>query len=194
MCGRFQLSIELDKILERYGILETNIDFLEQKEIFPSNMSPVIINENGEKKLKMFKWGFKVSFTKKLLINARSETVYQKPTFRESFINRRCLVPANLYYEWKKTDGKSIKYKFYTNEGVFSLGGLYKTIIDGEGNKYNAYTILTRSACKEVRDIHNRMPVIINRKNEDAWLDNKNMTAIVNIMKSSYTDIMKEKV
>lgn len=193
MCGRFQLAVELDKILERYGILETSIGFSPQNEVFPSNMSLAVINEEGEKKLKMLKWGFSVSFAKKLLINARSETVTSKPTFRESFIYRRCLIPASGYYEWKKDNKKSTKYRIYSKENIFSLAGIYKAFKDNEGKKYEAYTILTRDADKDIIDIHKRMPVIINKYHENIWLDrNNNVSILKDILKDSDLKLLKE--
>lgn len=194
MCGRFQLAVELDKILERYGILESDIDFSPQNEIFPSNMSIAVIDEKGEKKLKMLKWGFSVSFTKRLLINARSETVISKPTFRESFIHRRCLIPASGYYEWKKDDERSTKYRIYTKEKIFSLAAIYKAFEDSEGNKYEAYTILTRDANKNIIDIHKRMPVIIDKHHENIWLDrdNNNGAILTDILKDSNLELLKE--
>lgn len=193
MCGRFQLAVELDKILERYGILETSIDFSPQNEIFPSNMSLAVINKEGQKKLKMLKWGFSVSFAKRLLINARSETVTSKSTFRESFTYRRCLIPASGYYEWKKDNEKSTKYRIYSKENIFSLAGIYKTFKDNEGKKYEAYTILTRDADKDIIDIHKRMPVIINKHHENIWLDvNSNGSILKEILKDSNLKLLKE--
>lgn len=194
MCGRFQLAIELDKIIERYGILEAGIDFLPMNEIFPSNKSLAVIEEEGVKKFKMLKWGFSVSFTKRLLINARSETAISKPTFRESFIHRRCLIPASGYYEWKKEGERSTKYRIYTKENIFSLAGIYKSFKDDTGNKYEAYTILTRDANKDIMDIHKRMPVIINKYNENIWLDrnNKNVDVLTDILKDSNIELLKE--
>jgi len=84
MCGRYQLNVNLEDLLERYFINMTEIQLTAREEIFPSQKVPVVINE-GENQLKLFKWGFAPSFSKRDIINARGETVASKPTFRESF-------------------------------------------------------------------------------------------------------------
>ena len=87
MCGRYYLYTKLEKLLQRYGIKDSKINFSPQKEIFPSQKAPVVlskINQN-QKKLKLFKWAFSPSFASNLIINARSETIEKKPTFRNSF-------------------------------------------------------------------------------------------------------------
>lgn len=196
MCGRFQLAVELDRILERYGIICTDIGYNSQNEIFPSNMSPVIINDGRKKELTMLKWGFSVSFTKRLLINARSETVSSKSTFRDSFIHRRGLIPVSGYYEWKKENGKSIKYKIFSKEDIFSLACIYKAFEDNVGNKLEEYTILTCSANEDIKDIHERMPVIIDREYEDIWIDKKvrDISLLNDIIISSKKELLWEKV
>lgn len=196
MCGRFQLSMELDRILERYGIISTDLDFAPKNEFFPSDKSLVIIGDNGKKGLAMLKWGFTVSFTKRLLINARSETASSKPTFRDSFIHRRGLIPVSGYYEWKNENGKKIKYKIYGEEDIFSLACIYKSFTDSSGNRLKEYTILTRPASKEIQDIHDRMPVIIDRKYEDVWIDDsiKDVSLLNNIIVSSNKRLTCKKV
>lgn len=196
MCGRFQMAIELDMILEKYGIINSNIDFTPQNEIFPSDMSLAIINSDGKREVTMLKWGFTVPFTKKLLINARSETASIKPTFREAFIYRRGLIPVSGYYEWKKENDKKIKYRIYSEDGVFSLACIYKSFTDNTGNNLDEYTILTRPAYKAIQDIHDRMPVIIDRKYEDIWIDNniKDVSLLNKIIASSYRRLLWERV
>jgi len=193
MCGRFQLAVELDKILERYGILEANVDFSPKQEVFPSNKSAIIVNNGGENKLEMFNWGFTASFTKRLLINARSETVSVKKIFKDSFMYRRCLIPVSGYYEWKKENDKSIKYIIYTKEDIFSLAGIYKSFKDSGGKEINQYTILTRPANEDLKDIHDRMPVIIDRNFEDIWIDGKikDNTLLDNIMRASDKELLR---
>ncbi|MCG8541602.1 MAG: SOS response-associated peptidase [Clostridia bacterium] len=196
MCGRFQLAIKLEEIIGRYSLLETDVDFSPKNEIFPSNETPVIINEGGRKKLKIFKWGFTVSFTKRPLINARRETASIKPTFRDSFFHRRCLIPASGYYEWKKDEGKSIKYMIRTQEKMFSLGGIYKHFKDSDGNKVDEYTILTCEAREDIRYIHERMPLIISRDYEEMWLNKelKDISSLNSMIPSFNMKLLSEKV
>lgn len=192
MCGRFQIEVELDKILEKYDILETNVDYSPQNEVFPSNKSIIVVNDEGENKLKKFNWGFTVSFTKRPLINARSETVSVKQTFKDSFIYRRCLIPVSGYYEWKKENGKNIKYIIYTKDDIFSLAGIYKSFKDKEGKKIEEYTILTCPASKGIKDIHERMPVIIDKNAEGIWIDKKvrDISLLNDIMQTSQSEFL----
>ncbi len=196
MCGRFQLLIELEKILERYQIKSTDINFEPKNEVFPSDKSIVVTSNNGQRDLDILKWGFTVPFTKRLLINARSETAFSKPTFKDSFIHRRGLLPVSGYYEWKNGNGKKVKYKIYSEDDIISLACIYKTFTDSLGNPVKAYTILTRAANKEIEDIHHRMPVIIDRKHEDIWIDDsiKDIHLLNNIVASSNKKLLLEKV
>lgn len=172
MCGRYYLNTNLEDILSRYNIKEDEIKFSSKEEIFPSEECPIVLKDN-KNKLKMFKWGFKPHYGKGLIINARSETVDKKPTFRESFYKRRCIIPAKGFFEWEKKGKDKIKHTIYLeNEDIFSLAGIYDTFQDEEGRVFYAFTILTTVPNNEMMKIHNRMPVIIKREHEDFWLDN----------------------
>lgn len=172
VCGRFQISIEFALLLARYGFKISGIDFLPKDEVYPSDTVPVVINQGG-KQLSMLKWGFSPSFAKRPIINARSETIDIKPTFKSSFFNRRCLIPATGFFEWEKKDGKKIKRRIQLDdEEIFSMAGIYNEFIDKQGNPFKAFTILTITPNKSMERIHDRMPVIIDKTKEDIWLDN----------------------
>lgn len=194
MCGRFQLYVDIYSIIERYGIKDLSIFFNPKKEIFPSETSPVVVFD-GEKRIKILKWGFSPSYAKRLIINARSETVDVKQTFRDSFTKRRCLVPANAFFEWDKRNGKNKKHKIYLkDEKIFSMAGIYNTFKDKNGNRLDAFTILTTEANEKIKTIHNRMPVIIERKHEDLWLDYsiKDIRVLKAILKPYTKDVIIE--
>ncbi|WP_432408759.1 SOS response-associated peptidase [Wukongibacter sp. M2B1] len=195
MCGRFQIAVELDDILEKYGIDYRGIDFSSKQEVFPTDKSIIITKEGMEKKIKMAKWGFSVSFTKRPLINARSETVSIKQTFRDAFIQRRCIVPVTGYFEWKKEFGKKEKYIIRTEDDIFSLAGIYKSFNDGYGRELEEYTILTGPANKTIEHIHERMPVIINKEYEEIWLDRgvRDITLLNDIMSEQNIKLLTEK-
>lgn len=113
------------------------------------------------------------SFAKRPLINARGETVDIKPTFQYSFYNQRCLIPATGFFEWEKAESKKIKRKIsLNNERIFSMAGLYNVFKDNNGIEYYAFTIITTEANQEMKTIHDRMPVILNREKEKLWLNN----------------------
>ena len=138
------------------------------------NVSPgqtqLVITNKGTRTIESMAWGIMPSWAKesgKALINARSETLAEKPTFRDAFKNRRCLVPASGYYEWKREDGNKIPYYFYrTDEPLFAFAGLYSE--DGK------YVIVTTAASQVISHIHDRMPVILSTDGEKHWLDNEN--------------------
>ncbi|RKD28976.1 SOS response-associated peptidase [Thermohalobacter berrensis] len=198
MCGRYQLRVDLDLLLYRYGIkgLDTEINYNGKNEIFPSYKVPAILKDK-KKKIDFIKWGFPSEFSNSLIINARSETVDVKPTFKNSFINRRCLIPANSFYEWDKKGRKNEKYKIYLkDENIFSMAGIWSIFQDKEGRVFKAFTILTTSANKEMGNIHNRMPVIIPREKEELWIsdDIKDIKTIKELLNSFEGEIIIEKV
>jgi putative SOS response-associated peptidase YedK len=171
MCGRFLLTTEFETIIQRFGIVNADSTMMRTGEIYPSNEVPVVFG-NGEKRLKVMKWGFTPSFTKKLLINARSETADIKPTFKNSFLNKRCLIPANAFFEWEKANNMSIKRKVYLEEeDLFAMAAIYNSFKNDDGQSYDAFTILTTAANGKMEKIHDRMPVILQKERETLWLD-----------------------
>lgn len=170
MCGRYSLDTNINNLINRYNVVEGDIDFSPIDEIFPTNVVPVIINK-GENKIKLMKWGFMPNFAKRPIINARSETVDEKVTFKYSFYNRRCIIPATSFYEWEKVEDKKVKRRIKTkNTELFSLAGIYSVFENKEGKYYEAFTILTRNSLGEMRNIHHRMPIVIPREKEGLWL------------------------
>lgn len=173
MCGRYALDADIDFLIERYkAIMDTN--FNPKPEVFPTNTVPVVrVLDNLQ--IDQLKWGFMPSYTKSPLINARAETVEVKPTFKDSFLNRRCIIPATNFFEWEKVNDKKIKRRInISEENVFSIAGLYNSFLDKDGNKYEAFTILTTAANDSMKHIHDRMPVIIPRDHEYIWLNRNN--------------------
>ncbi|MTI46650.1 MAG: SOS response-associated peptidase [Firmicutes bacterium] len=193
MCGRYLLTVDLNTLLARYRLNDNDIQisFSPMNEIFPSNKVPVVLDK-GERQIKMLSWGFNPSYAKRLIINARGETVDFKPTFKYSFLNKRCLIPATGFYEWEKVNGKSIKHQiFLDNAKIFSFAGIYNTFKDKNGRDYEAFTIITTTPSKDIERIHNRMPVILKKEDEDIWLDENNRD--IGVLKSllkPYDDII----
>lgn len=184
MCGRYYLKISIDKLIERYGIANDDVHFLidsikdrEKKEfdseIFPSQKIAIIIQDKTKSRpiIKEFKWGFSPFYSKRLIINARAETIDKKKTFKKPFLEKRCLVPASAFFEWEKSNGKKIKQRiFLQNKKIFSLAGIYDSFIE-RGKEIQAFTIITTMANNKISRIHNRMPVILNEKDEKNWLN-----------------------
>lgn len=171
MCGRFSLDASIDVLIERYKAMKSEDGFEARDEIFPTNVVPIVVKQDNNK-LRMMKWGFMPHYAKKPLINARAETVDEKPSFRNSFYNRRCIIPVTSFYEWENIDNNKIRRRIsIDDEEVFSLAGLYNIFSDKEGNKYEAFTIITTDSNDYMKKIHHRMPVIIPKNMEYKWLN-----------------------
>jgi len=175
MCGRYQLDDDMKAIIERYDI-DSIFQDSEKKigEIFPSNNTPVIVNEEGNKTLKVMKWGTRFSFLNHDIINARMESLFVKKLYNSGIISGRCLVPANYFYEWEKTDAGKVKRKiFLPDQKIISFAGMIKRSHDSKtGEKVDSFSIITRQASDEVLKIHDRMPAILQAGDETLWLGN----------------------
>lgn len=185
MCGRFSLDVSIDVLIKRYKAIKNMEEFKLPDEIFPTNTVPIVINKDNIQ-LSMMKWGFMPEFTKKPIINARAETVDIKPLFRNSFYNKRCLVPATSFFEWENLDGKKIKRRISVKEeNIFSLAGLYNIFRNKNGQEQESFTIITTDANEDMKKIHHRMPVILPKEMEEYWLDInfRNLDTLKSMMK-----------
>ena len=170
MCGRYYIEISDKELQEICDILmEREKESREQLkiklfgEIFPTDIVPV---QTGVGQYKAMKWGF-AGFAGRPIINARSETALEKPAFRSSMLERRCLIPASGYYEWKSEGNKKVKHKFYIPGEPIYFAGCYKQ--EKNSGPLN-FVILTRPAAGKMKDIHDRMPVIIPERHVKDWL------------------------
>ena len=109
MCGRYMLDKDFDALLKRYNINVMDNDYSIGKEIFPSQNASIVMKRNDDVVMQKIRWGYKGFFGKQLVINARSETVLDKKLFKNSFLKRRCIIPANGFFEWQKINDKKIK-------------------------------------------------------------------------------------
>jgi putative SOS response-associated peptidase YedK len=201
MCGRYLSVIEDDFSLMNDVIDEVSNKFnktgIANGEVFPTNIVPVVYSYNGRNILSSAKWGFP-SFKKSgVIINARSETVAEKPMFRNSFMSKRCIVPARGYYEWLTHENKKkTKYLITVKEKIlFYMAGLYKIYIDDRGESYAATTIMTTDANQDVAFIHNRMPAILDDKWINVWLDQKteDISLLQNLLSPYKTGLIEYK-
>lgn len=181
MCGRFAQSIPLGKLnkIDLYDEFEGvySADY----NIAPSQNALTIINRDGKKILRTMKWGLIPSWTKpgkegSGLINARFETLTEKPSFKNSYRSRRCIIPASGFFEWQK-EGK-IKTPYFIScgkggDGDFEpmlIGGLYDKWTDPDGREIETFTIITTEASGKMKQIHHRMPLVLNAENIKIWL------------------------
>jgi len=166
MCGRYNFTVEQNE--EMIEILEKlNAKFQGKEartgEIFPTNLAPILIEEQKEVSPVYSIWGFPKFDGKGVIINARSETVFEKKMFRDSLLNRRCIIPSTGFYEW---DNEKKKFLFQI-EGtvVLYMAGVYTYYRDEM-----RYVILTTEANESMKGIHNRMPLVIPKKEIATWI------------------------
>ena len=179
MCGRFILSQPTDAIASAFNIAQ--IPPLEPRyNIAPTQLIPSILSApGGEKQLQMLRWGLIPSWAKDAkisakLINARAETVSEKPSFKAAFKRRRCLIIADGFYEWQRQEKKKQPYYFrLQNAQLFAFAGLWEQWKSPDEDIINSCTILTTEANDLLRPIHDRMPVILESKDYGLWLDSE---------------------
>ncbi len=177
MCGRFALIDPAEQLAMQFD-LPTIADLTPRYNIAPTQ--PVLAvrqaQGNGGREWALLRWGLIPSWSKEIaignrLINARGETVAERPSFRAAFKRRRCLIPASGFYEWQKRgSGKQPIYISPANGGVFALAGLWESWQGADGSELETCTIVTTTPNELMRPIHNRMPVIVAPEDYDTWL------------------------
>lgn len=175
MCGRYVLKAPED-ISERFQLRQLNIHLDPVYNAAPTMNLPVVVeNASGDREAQLMKWGLVPRWSKPgskavAPINARAETLREKPMFRNLITRKRCIVPANGFYEWKEIDGrKQPYYVSLPDEPMFGLAGLYDEF-DGDNGVTSSYTIITTSPNALMSSLHNRMPVILPVRDEEEWL------------------------
>jgi len=175
MCGRFTQKSPSKKIAKMFEVEEVP-PLLERYNVAPSQAVLGIREGNGVREATFFKWGLVPRWAKdssigNKLVNARSETVAEKPSFREAFLRRRCLVPVDGFYEWSRRGEKKRPYYFHMNEGEpFAIAGLWERW-EGDEGPLETCTLLTTGANDLLAPYHDRMPVILRPKDYELWLD-----------------------
>ncbi len=177
MCGRFALYEDTEKFRDHFG-LDSIPDLPQNYNIAPgTHILGVSYYENVLSPM-LFRWGFIPHWSKDKktgykMINSRIESVWEKPSFRGAIRHKRCLIPASGFYEWKKTeDGKQPYFITVADSSIFAMAGIWETWEDkSSGEIIDSCAILTTEAGGLVKDIHDRMPVIIDREGYQEWLD-----------------------
>ena len=183
MCGRYGLIEDKQTIAEAFCAQvedDVRIDFPPSYNIAPQSFQPVIRldSETGGRELTVMRWGLVPHWAKDAkmafnTINAKAETVTTSPTYREPMRRRRCLVPADFFFEWKKLDAKTKQpYAIAMKDAeLFAFAGLWDSWKDKEtGKALESYTVITTDPNELMKPIHNRMPVILHRQDYDKWL------------------------
>ena len=175
MCGRFTLHTLPDVLQEHFGVDEMPA-MQASYNIAPSQEIATVRMSGARRHMALLRWGLVPSWAKELkagysMINARAETVADKPAYRTAFRLRRCLVPADGFYEWRQTgDGKQPYHIRMKNGGVFAFAGIWERREGDDGILESCSSIVT-AANDTIRPVHDRMPVIIAPRDYAAWLD-----------------------
>jgi putative SOS response-associated peptidase YedK len=179
MCGRYRLSRRKQLIEEYFSSVSGEDDWNPRYNIAPTQSVPVIRQNPKEprRELSLLRWGLIPSWAKDpsisvQIINARSETAATKPAFRDPLTNRKCLIPADGFYEWQRRGKAKQPYCFEVNDGeLFAFAGLWDRWKDPSGEWIKSCSILTTTPNAVTSAVHDRMPVILDPDNYDLWLD-----------------------
>jgi putative SOS response-associated peptidase YedK len=180
MCGRFTLTATIEEIMDRFEVQS----FLEQEYYSPSyNIAPsqsvlAVINDGKSNRMGFLKWGLIPTWTKDMsignkMINARAETLSEKPSFRNAFKKKRCLIIADSFYEWQRHDDKSktpMRIQLKAKK-LFAMAGIWENWKSPEGKALYSCSVITTGPNELMKDIHDRMPAILKPDDEKIWLD-----------------------
>ena len=177
MCGRFVVFSDLKDIQRAFDIPATQTEVKPSYNVAPTHQVYVVVQRAGANALETMRWGLIPSWAKdekigSRMINARAESVAEKPSFKRSLQKRRCLVIADGFYEWHTEDGKKTPMfiRLKTDEPI-GFAGLYDTWKSPDGEEITSCTIITTSANSMMQKIHERMPVILSKEAQKTWLD-----------------------
>lgn len=188
MCGRYTLALPLSRIVDAFRVSQVTMEeWPPRYNIAPTQAAPAVVRDGeGERRLGLLRWGLVPGWADdpsigNRMINARAETAASKPAFRNAFRRRRCLVPADGFYEWRKPDsGKGAKTPFHIRRAdgePLAFAGLWERWRprtgegEGGGEPLHTFTLLTTAASEWMKPLHHRMPVILEPEEWADWLD-----------------------
>lgn len=199
MCYRFVRESTIVDIAREFDVDEINEDIAPSYNISPTQNIPALINDST-RRIEVLRWGLippwaeDISIGNKLL-NARGETITEKPSFRLAFKKRRCLIPATGYYEWKrKGSNKTPMFIHLKDEKIFGIAGLWERWTSPSGEQINSCTIITIAANDWLKPVNDRMPVIIPNDQVALWLDSTGRSEedLMHFIKPYNADLMKK--
>ena len=200
MCGRYTQTAKLHDLMDRFGVEEPDFDPAPRYNLAPSQDAPVVgVNPNtpDTRSLRLMRWGLVPCHAKdaaRSIINARAETLAQRPAFRRLLPRRRCLVPADGFYEWQREDRFRTPMRFTLRSGQpFAFAGLWDRWLQPDGAPLYSFTIVTTSPNSLLEPVHNRMPAILLPDDEARWLDPAatDPAALSPLLKPYPADLMK---
>lgn len=199
MCGRFTLGVEPVELQEAFDLSEAPVDWVLRENIAPTQ--PVAVLASTEtRRIEYMRWGLIPSWAKDISIgskmfNARAETIQEKPSFKTAFARRRCLIPADGFYEWQKQEkGPSKPFRFQLKgKQPFAFAGLWELWRSPEGDELKSCTIITTDANEMVAKVHPRMPVILDTTNCWQWLEKKDVNGLQVMLAAYQAELMESK-
>jgi len=180
MCGRFVLLTDLRIITESFNIQNVACDYKPGDNISPGQQIYAVLRKDNQNTLVNFRWGLIPAWAKdssigSKMFNARAETIAEKPSFKNAFQKRRCLIPAEGFYEWQKLGKIKKPFRFSLKSGgPFGFAGLYEKWLSPEKEPIHTCTIITTEANELIQTVHDRMPVIVKKELEAFWIDPDN--------------------
>ncbi|MDQ0719829.1 putative SOS response-associated peptidase YedK [Paenibacillus sp. W4I10] len=192
MCGRFTITDPIEEIMNRYRAAVANgFEYKPNYNAAPMQYIPTVIGSKEGNRLGSLRWGLVLTWAKddkigNKMINARAETLAEKPAFKRLISSKRCIIPTNGFYEWRKEGTVKTPLRILMKDDrLFSLAGLYDTWTDPDGKKLSTCTIITTEPNNLMEDIHNRMPVILRPEDEAEWLgrDNDDVQSLLGLLK-----------
>lgn len=178
MCGRFTLTVDASELQDEFPWINIPPESLQPRYNIAPTQPVAVLPNDGEQRLDYFIWGLIPSWAKdpkigNRLINARAETLAEKPSFRNAYKRRRCLIFADGFYEWKQLEGDDQKTPFFIHrkgKRPFAFAGLWEIWYDPDGSEIRSCTIITTEPNKVVSRLHNRMPVILTEDARREWI------------------------
>ncbi|MCF8298572.1 MAG: SOS response-associated peptidase [Saprospiraceae bacterium] len=195
MCGRFSFS-PTDIIIEERFDISLDDEFRGPRYNCAPSQELAVISSEAPTKLSYYKWGLIPFWAKDAkignkLINARAETITEKPSFRNSLKSKRCLVLSDGFYEWKKVGKEKIPYRItLSDNSPFAMAGIWDIWKNPDGNLIKSFSIITTEANELMQELHHRMPVILNREDEKSWLLESKQDNVLKLLKPYPSELM----
>jgi putative SOS response-associated peptidase YedK len=174
VCGRYSLASSAEELVEAFDVPDLAFELAPSWNIAPGQLCPVVAEDRRGRRIGLLTWGFVPrgrSAAGRGFVNARAESVAKAAAFRDAFRSRRCLIPADGFYEWRRADGAKIPFWLHPRQGgIVSFAGIWERWSPPGRPARHGFAILTVDASDDVRDIHDRMPAVVGEGERGAWL------------------------
>jgi putative SOS response-associated peptidase YedK len=175
MCGRYTLASSADELVETFDVPDLTFEHRPRYNIAPGQDAPIVGEDERGRRMGQMRWGLVPSWADRIgrgLVNARGESVWETPSFRDAFSARRCVVPADGFYEWSSAAEGRVPHWFRSVAGsILSMAGIWERWSRPGEVPHHGFAILTVAASGDVAGVHGRMPLILDKAGTDVWLD-----------------------